>query len=88
MFTCMCKDLFNPIADCQFLVAVAVHCVQHHESSHVACAGLREGEDISPLNALQLKPIIAGAFVGEPGVTELIDKSIDSRAARKEAYMF
>ncbi|EIE23596.1 hypothetical protein COCSUDRAFT_63123 [Coccomyxa subellipsoidea C-169] len=48
--------------------------------------GLREGEEISPADAFMLVPIVAGAFSSTPDIKALVTQSIESRAARKDAY--
>jgi hypothetical protein len=47
---------------------------------------LREGEEISPADAFMLVPVVAGAFSTTPDIKALVTKSIESRAARKDAY--
>ncbi|BDA47511.1 probable photosystem I assembly factor PSA3, chloroplastic [Coccomyxa sp. Obi] len=48
--------------------------------------GLREGEEIPPAAAFMLVPVVAGAFSTNPDIKDLVKKSIESRAARKDAY--
>ncbi len=50
------------------------------------CTGLKEGEEISPAAAFMLVPVVAGAFSTVPDIQDLVKKSIESRAARKDAY--
>ena len=49
-------------------------------------AGLREGEEMSATDAEQLLPLVCGAFGSEQSTVALITQSIESRAARKQAY--